>query len=112
MRVWTCFRTSNESISSSGVQKALTGAGIQSISENGLRVGPGLLFFDCVSPELCDFLNEVTQGGTERVLAIGSSRSSFSSDSSWSLLNAGAADVFAWDHSENPAEEIAARLQR
>src|SRR5262249_5688541 len=57
-------------------------------------------------------LHEISRGGLERVLAIGSSRAAFDAGGSWRLLAAGASDVFAWDHSSDPAGEIAARMRR
>ena len=112
MRVWTCFRTGSESIPRGVVDQALAEAELEPMEEHGSRVGPGLLFFDTIAPDLCDLLREISRGGLERVLAIGSSRSAFNRGSSWLLLSAGASDVFAWDHFENPAAEIAARLRR
>jgi transcriptional regulator with GAF, ATPase, and Fis domain len=112
MRVWTDFQTSRESIDRIAVERVLARAGLEPIGEHQPRVGPGLLFFDTISPELCAFVRETSRDGLERVLAVGSSRVAFSSGSPWLLLSAGAADVFRWDHSADPATEIAARLRR
>jgi len=46
------------------------------------------------------------------VLAIALSRTGMKPTDIWRLLSAGASDVFAWDHSDDPAREIAARFER
>jgi transcriptional regulator with GAF, ATPase, and Fis domain len=74
--------------------------------------GPGVLFFDEVTPQLCEFLSEVSHLGLERVLAIALSRRALSNGDCWRLLERGASDVFAWEHSADPATEVAARFKR
>src|SRR6185369_7795728 len=74
--------------------------------------GPGIIFFDEITKELSDTLRAASCSGTERVLAIGLSQSTMKSAGIWSLLDAGASDVFAWDHSLEPAREVAARFER
>jgi transcriptional regulator with GAF, ATPase, and Fis domain len=74
--------------------------------------GPGIIFFDEITPQLADLLREVSHRGTERVLAIGLSPSSMKPAGVWGLLSAGASDVFAWDHAHDPAREVAARFER
>jgi len=74
--------------------------------------GPGIVFFDEVSAQLLDLLREASKSGMERVLAIALSRTGMKPTDIWRLLGAGASDVFAWDHSDDPAREIAARFER
>lgn len=74
--------------------------------------GPGIIFFEDITPQLPDLIREVSQRGMERVIAIGLSRSAMKPAGIWSLLNAGASDVFAWDRSRDPAGEVAARFER
>ena len=112
MRVWSFFHLNNESVLKSAVHTALTGTRMELVPYEHRSSGPGLVFFDAVSPELCDFLREVTRGRDERVLAVGAARSCFDNENCWQLLNAGAADVLAWDHSDDPGADIAARLLR
>jgi transcriptional regulator with GAF, ATPase, and Fis domain len=112
MRVWTLFRLDNDSVLKSAVHGALTSTAIELVPYDHQRSGPGLVFFDAVSAELCGFLREVTRGREERVLAVGASRSCFDSENCWQLLDAGASDVLAWDHSDDPAADITARLLR
>jgi transcriptional regulator with GAF, ATPase, and Fis domain len=74
--------------------------------------GPGIVFFDEITNQLPALLRAASCRGTERVLAIGLSQSAMKPAGIWSLLNAGASDVFAWDHSLEPAREIAAKFER
>ena len=112
MRVWTCFRTGTESLGANAVACALAAAGLEPSDEKGPHTGPALLFFDTVSPELCDLVREISGAGVERLLAIGATQSALLGAGSWLLLRAGASDVVGWDHSADPAAEIAARLGR
>jgi len=74
--------------------------------------GPGIVFFDEITSQLSNLLREASQRGMERVLAIGLSHDDLNPTGIWSLLSAGASDVFAWDHSDEPAREVAARFER
>jgi transcriptional regulator with GAF, ATPase, and Fis domain len=73
---------------------------------------PGLVFFDCMNANLADTVRQFSGAGIRRVLAIATPRASLAPDDAWRLLSEGASDVFAWDHSATPADEVAARLQR
>jgi hypothetical protein len=72
---------------------------------------PGIIFFDKDTDQVCALLRNGNPGRMERVFAIGLSASELP-DGPWRLLQAGASEVFAWDHSSQPAMEIAARLER
>jgi len=48
----------------------------------------------------------------ERVLAIALSQARVKPSAVWDLLDAGASDAFAWDHSSDTAHEVAARFER
>jgi transcriptional regulator with GAF, ATPase, and Fis domain len=74
--------------------------------------GGGIIFFDEITPQLFDLLREVSRCGLERVLAVPLRCSSLKVASVWELLKAGASDVFAWDHSPEPARDVAARFER
>jgi transcriptional regulator with GAF, ATPase, and Fis domain len=78
----------------------------------GAGLGPGLLVFDEMSKELYDFVREASRDGHERVLAVAFGSAPLVPLSTWRLLEAGASDVFDWDHSAAPELEIAARFQR
>jgi transcriptional regulator with GAF, ATPase, and Fis domain len=74
--------------------------------------GPGVLICDEFARPLCDFVREVSHNGLERVLAIATSHAVVNNGDIWSLLRAGASDVFVWGCSNDPAREMATRLQR
>jgi transcriptional regulator with GAF, ATPase, and Fis domain len=74
--------------------------------------GPGIVFFQEITPALFDLVSEVSQRGMGRVIAIGLSRSGMKPASIWSMLNAGASDVLAWHNSPDPAREVAAKFER
>ncbi len=74
--------------------------------------GAGIVFFDEITPALLDLLRETTGCGLERVLGISLSPASLKPAASWSLLAAGASDVFAWNQSVNSARQVAARFAR
>src|SRR5262245_25161495 len=112
MQAWTHFQTGSESIDRLTIDRALASAGVETVSDQRSRANPGLLFFDTITSELCDFLRETSREGLERVLAICSSRTALNGGGPWRLLRAGAADVFAWDNSQDPGAEVAARLRR
>lgn len=94
---------------------------IDALQRSGLRSherhdcednGPGVVFFEKTSLELFDFMYETSKRGQERVLAIALAPETLEGEVIWSLLSAGATDVFAWDKSKQPAEEIFARFER
>jgi len=74
--------------------------------------GPGLLVLDEMTPCVGEFLREVSDRGLERILTIATTSASLAGGLAWRLLQAGASDVFAWDHSGRSAGEVAARLRR
>jgi len=74
--------------------------------------GPGIIFFDEITPKLFDLIREASQRGMERVIAVGLSRCGVKPAGIWSFLDAGASDVIAWHDSPDPAREVAARFER
>jgi transcriptional regulator with GAF, ATPase, and Fis domain len=73
--------------------------------------GTGLLGFAGFSRDLCGMLGRLSRGGHDRVLALAESAAAIDG-AAWRLLDAGAADVFAWDGSRTAAADVAARLRR
>ena len=53
----------------------------------------------------------LSTGGRRRILVIGLTASSCTSDATWALLASGASDVFAWQDASS-GESVAARLER
>jgi transcriptional regulator with GAF, ATPase, and Fis domain len=95
------------------ISESLARAGVEARAfDQDEPAGPGLLVFDEMTSRVGDFLREVSDRGLERIVTIASTRASLTNGLSWRLLQAGASDVFAWDHSGRSAAEVAARLGR
>lgn len=110
MEIWHCFLGPKPH---APVLESLKHVGLRSHDyESFGRRGPGIVFFDETSPQLLDLLRETSWRGLERVLAIKLSSTAVEPAVIWSLLGAGAADVFAWDRCHAPAQEIASRFER
>jgi transcriptional regulator with GAF, ATPase, and Fis domain len=111
--VWHHFFSSGDVLLRGAIVAALAHAGVTTHRlEAEISSGPGVVFFDQITAELCSFVGQISRNGMERVLAVALSRSALCAGSTWRLLQNGASDVFAWDHSGNPAGEIAARFTR
>lgn len=107
------FAVNHQLLTEKAAVEALARAGVRtSAYDASVTNALGILFFEHIDQELCDFLSEASRNGVERVLAIAVSRSGLKGGAAWQLLSAGASDVFAWDHSNDPAGEVAARLER
>ena len=76
------------------------------------HMGAGLVLFDRVDVQLCEALDHDSQHGLDRVLAVATSSAALADGAAWRLLEAGAADVFAWDAMPDPAATVAARFER
>ena len=110
MEIWHCFLGQQPQAT---ILDALSQAQLRHHAcESPPPKGPGIVFFDEITPQLPALLREASRRGMERVLAIGLSQAGMKSAGIWSLLSAGASDVFAWDHSHEPAREVAARFER
>jgi transcriptional regulator with GAF, ATPase, and Fis domain len=73
---------------------------------------PGVVFFDHMDDDVARAVRQFSGVGIRRVLAIATPATRLAPGDAWSLLSEGASDVFAWDHSAQPADEVAARLRR
>jgi transcriptional regulator with GAF, ATPase, and Fis domain len=105
------FRPVGDSVRSAILQ-ALLDAGIRSSPWTSERTSSGgVLFFDQINLELCNFIHEESRKGLDRVLAVALPGAGVAGGA-WQLLQFGASDVFRWDHSLRPAGEIAARFER
>jgi transcriptional regulator with GAF, ATPase, and Fis domain len=76
------------------------------------QAAPRVVFFDSVDADVAREVRNLSRGGLDRVLAIATSSASFASADAWQLIAQGASDAFAWDHSHEPAVEVAERLKR
>ena len=72
----------------------------------------GIIFFDQLTPQLYEVMRAVSHQGSERIIGVALNRAALANGQSWMLLQAGASDVFDWEHSSNPAQEIAAHFER
>ena len=112
-RAWHHFFAHADVLPESQILHAVEAVGVSTYPlDLDAPSSPGMLVFDKITPQLCDLLREVSQSGLQRVLAIALSVSALADDGAWRLLQAGASDVFSWDHSDNPAREVAARFER
>jgi DNA-binding NtrC family response regulator len=73
--------------------------------------GYGVLFFDKPNEEVYRFLQESSDKGRARIIAVKITQA-LRSDETWRLLKAGAADVLLWNLDQESAEQIKARLER
>jgi transcriptional regulator with GAF, ATPase, and Fis domain len=111
--VWHHFMSQGEAMPEKPILDALSRAGVRSYAADPSEPsGQGVLFFDLITHRLCHFLREASRRGLERILAVALSQSALAERGAWRLLQAGASDVFAWDHSADPAQEVAARFER
>src|SRR5215467_5810551 len=95
------------------VVEALAQAGLTtSALDRDAPSGPGVLFIDHFNQRYYDLLREISVNGLQRVLVIAPTRSALSGCDAWRLLEAGASDVFTWDHSDSAAAEVAQRFER
>jgi transcriptional regulator with GAF, ATPase, and Fis domain len=112
-RAWHHFLAYADVLPKSEILRALEDVGVSTYPlDLDAPSSPGMLVFDKITPQLCDLLREVSHSGLQRVLAIALSRSALVNDGAWRLLQAGASDVFSWDHSDSPTREVAARFER
>lgn len=113
MRVWHHFFGISNGLACDSIIQTLAQTGISTYPlDLSAPRGMGIIFFDEITPRFYDFLREVSHNGVERVLAIATGSSLTGDGRAWSLLHAGASDVFAWNHSRDQATEIAVRLAR
>ncbi len=92
---------------------ALAGSGLEPTPFQGaVPRGPGIVFFDRISPPLYEMLREASASGFGRVLAVALAREALTCRGSWALLQAGASDVIAMGGPCPIGPQIAARIER
>jgi transcriptional regulator with GAF, ATPase, and Fis domain len=111
--VWHFFVGGDSASHRAAIVQSLTGEGVstQPLATEDAS-GPGVFFFDQLDERVCQLVQHLSRNGRERILAVAISRRALIGEGAWRLLRNGASDVLAWDHSQNPAAEIAARFQR
>jgi DNA-binding NtrC family response regulator len=70
----------------------------------------GIIAFAARTSAVADYIRNVTDGRSERVLALSTSRPL--GNDSWALLRAGASDVLTWGDPDTSARHVAERLRR
>jgi transcriptional regulator with GAF, ATPase, and Fis domain len=81
-------------------------------AEGSPPTGTGLFVFDSVDAALFEQLGHDSRQGFDQVLAVATRSQLLTQGTTWRLLEAGAADVFAWDAMPDPSATIAARFAR
>lgn len=114
MQVWYhSLRKNGGIVSNVAMVAALESQGLTLRPHKGDRlVGSAVLFLDRVDSDVFDFVRELSRNGQGRLLILWAADGELQHNVSWALLRAGASDVFAWNHSANPAGEAAARFER
>ena len=92
------------------IADGLAAAGIEPAAP-GARAVAGV-FFGTVREPVLDAVSRLASGADDRLVAVAATGSDVDDRDAWRLIAAGAADVFCWRHSDTPAQEIAARLER
>ena len=112
MRVWLHFTCESADAIAPPIVDALRAAGldIESLERSQTSL-PGIVFFERFDTALCERLQQLTAEGGRRVLVIALTASTCTSEVAWSLLAAGASDVFAWQDASS-GRNVAARLER
>jgi transcriptional regulator with GAF, ATPase, and Fis domain len=113
MDIWLDFRSTGGAVAREDVVRALLVAGVNSRPVDLIESqGPGLVFLDGLDSAVGPDLRHLSANGLERVLAVVAPGARISPADIWCLLRLGASDVFTWDHWDDPASEVAARLRR
>jgi transcriptional regulator with GAF, ATPase, and Fis domain len=73
---------------------------------------PGVVLIGEITEEVFRFLSDVSDHGRRWILALVPTSPMLQAEGAWKLLQAGAADVIAWDMLGVPSQEIAERLER
>jgi transcriptional regulator with GAF, ATPase, and Fis domain len=111
--VWRYFFGPSTARSQATIVEALARAGVETYPLNpDMPRGLGIVIFDEITQQLCDFVQEISRNGLDRILAIATSRTVLTYGDAWLLLQAGASDIFPWDDTPNTAEDVAARFTR
>jgi transcriptional regulator with GAF, ATPase, and Fis domain len=104
-----------------GVPDSVVGPVLRSVGAMGVELRPraqdrgrpqnGVIIFAGSIAAAADFIQAVTNGGSERVLALSMSDGDLGDDS-WGLLRAGASDVLTWSDAADCAQQVRERLRR
>ena len=112
LEVWCSFHGHTLS-AAPAVRQALSDAGSRA-RDGGWEdaPGPGIVFFEDPSDEVCAQLRIASAAGFHRVLAVSIGVSGVTAQQAWQLLQTGAADVLACSESAWRVDEIVERFTR
>jgi len=112
MKIWRWFFDPVAGENEATIVEILARSGVETCPiDPDAASGPGIVFFAEVRHPLCECVREMSRNGLDRVLAVQLGED-LAGTSTWSLLKAGASDVFAWSRRTHPAPEVAARFER
>ena len=66
----------------------------------------GVVVFFAANAQFVRRVHDRAAGGNRTLVVIAAPGATLHDDLAWQLLAAGAADVFAWDHSSSPARDL------
>jgi transcriptional regulator with GAF, ATPase, and Fis domain len=113
MQLWLHCHGGDNPLLREPIVRALAAEGVQChTGAAGSRLPFGLVLFDRASLELIEVVRHSSRDGTRRVVAVGLTGTNLPAATRWKLIQAGAADAFAWDDFTRPAAALAARLKR
>ena len=110
MRAWLQMLHPEDVLSHAHVTAALCRTGIEYTRRTAPADGPGIVFFNDVTPAVYAILREATDNCRERVIAVATSREAAATHA-WTILQAGASDLLVW-RSDATAGSIFERLER
>jgi DNA-binding NtrC family response regulator len=92
------------------ISRALTDAGVETVpSDHAHRA---VAFYVKLIEPVKSVIKQLSTSLPQRLIVVASATESVDDVDAWSVLGAGAADVFAWNHTDTTAREIVARFER
>jgi hypothetical protein len=110
MRAWLQMLHPEDVLSHAHVAAVLCRTGIECTRRTAPANGPGIVFFNDVTPAVYAILREATDNCRERVIAVATSREAAPAHA-WTILLAGASDLLVW-RSDATAGSIFERIER
>jgi transcriptional regulator with GAF, ATPase, and Fis domain len=110
---WIHFCGPKDLLARKAILDSLSSNGVATQSLNiSAPADEGIICFSSVDDDLCDFVREVSHNRDKRVLAVPLAGAQVDSHQAWSLLRAGASDVFLWSSTSEVTARVKARFER
>jgi transcriptional regulator with GAF, ATPase, and Fis domain len=110
---WLHFWSNKDVYNKKSIVEALASTGLHFRAlDSTTTSGPGLLCIANVDHELLEFLRDVTRNNDDRILAVHVSSPALTTSLTWSLAQAGAADLLEGASLRDLASQIKARFER